>query len=151
MHKSALSLVSIFFLMLAPYAAAQDQPFGHLAPAIKLKFTLGSERNRYQTGHRKFSIALGANTAVKAADQVAFGYQKENFRDLLEFSRDYDGESRLSLNGIPYSNLTNLLNSDQQTRRKKRRKRAWLIAGGVVLIGATIATIRIIEIERSTQ
>ena len=79
MRKSALSLVSSIFLMLAPYAAAQDQPFGHLAPAIKLKFTLGSEHNRYQTGNQKFSIALGANTASNTADNVAFGYEEENF------------------------------------------------------------------------
>ena len=151
MSKLALSLVSSIFLMLTPYAAAQDQPFGHLAPAIKLKFTLGSEQKRYRAGHQKFSIALGANTAGSTADKVAFGYQEENFRDLLEFSRDYDGESKLSINGRPYSDLTNMLGLTEQERRKRKSKRRWLIAGGVVavvLIGGTIYVVKAIEADR---
>ncbi len=154
MRKSARSLVSAIFLMLAPHALAQDQPFGHLAPAIKLKFTLGSERHRYQAGHQKFSIALGANTASNTADNVAFGYEEENFRDLLEFSRNYGGESRLSLNGTPYSDLTDVLGLTEQERRKRKSKRRWLIAGGVVgvvLIGGTIFLVKAIEADRRTD
>ena len=153
-RKSARSLVSAIFLMLAPYAAAQGQPFGHLAPAIKLKFTLGSEHNRYRTSHQKFSIALGANTANNTSDNVAFGYEEENFKDLLEFSRNYDGESRLSLNGGPHNDLTELLGLTEQERRKRKSKRRWLIAGGVVgavLIGGTIFLVKVIEADRRTD